>query len=304
MSAALRDLLPGDVPFWKMSGSGNDFVMIDDRAGRIPDAALAPLARSLCRRRLSIGADGIVLIQPAPPDQPAPSDGGPHLRWRYINADGSEGEMCGNGAMCGARFAHLVDAAPADLRLLTPSGIVAARVAADPTDPRVQIAVGAPGPVRHAIRVDVAGLQTEMSAIQVGVPHAVLITHDADAFPGAGGPSFIEYGRAVRHADAFAPAGTNLNVVTVRDRSTIRMRTYERGVEDETLACGTGAIASAIVATSLGLVAPPVAVIVSSGRTLRVDFTGDPASGPVAEVTLGGEARIVSHGVVGPDAWT
>lgn len=292
------------LPFWKMSGSGNDFLMVDNRDGRVAEDDLAPLARALCRRRVSVGADGVVLIEPVPAGHPAPDAGGPHVRWRYINADGSEGEMCGNGAMCGARFAHLVGAAPRALRLLTPSGIVAATVAADPADPRVAIAVGAPGPITHAIAVTAAGIEATFSALRVGVPHAVMIVPDADAFPAPGGPSFNTFGRAVRLHDAFAPAGTNVNVVTVRNRSTLRMRTYERGVEDETLACGTGAIASAVVATALGLVAPPVAVVVSSGRTLVVDFRGDPAIGPVADVTLGGEARIISRSEVGPDAWT
>ncbi len=292
------------LPFWKMSGSGNDFVMVDNRDGRVAEEQLAGLAQALCRRRLSVGADGVVLIEPVPAGHPAPDDGGPHVRWRYINSDGSEGEMCGNGAMCGARFAHLLGAAPRECRLLTPSGLVAATVAADPADPRVRIAIGVPGPITHGIAVIAAGVDATFSAIRVGVPHAVLFVPDADAFPAPGGPSFNTFGRAVRLHEAFAPAGTNVNVVTVRNRSTLRMRTYERGVEDETLACGTGSIASAIVATALGYVAPPVAVVVSSGRTLVVDFRGDPAAGPLADVTLGGEARIVSRGEVGPDAWT
>ena len=136
------------------------------------------------------------------------------------------------------------------------------------------------------------------SAIQVGVPHAVAIVPDADRFPD--GMSFNAFGRATRLHEAFAPAGTNVNIITVRDRNTIRMRTYERGVEDETLACGTGAIASAIVAANLGLVDPPVNVIVSSGRRLRVHFAlnGDQAS----DVLLEGQAHIIADGVIGADA--
>jgi diaminopimelate epimerase len=137
-----------------------------------------------------------------------------------------------------------------------------------------------------------------LHAITVGVPHAVAIVEDVDGF--APGDALISIGRSVRHHAEFAPAGTNLNVVAVLDRCTLRMRTYERGVEAETLACGTGAIASAVVATSLGLVEPPVSVITTSGRPLRVDFTWRQQR--AGDVTLGGEARIIVRGEITGEA--
>jgi diaminopimelate epimerase len=249
----------------------------------------------VCRRRLSIGADGVVLIERALPGDDV------DFRWRYINADGSDGEMCGNGAMCGARFAVLNGIARDECRFLTPTGVVEAQVGCDPGDPSVRIAINDPGEIRHGIDVVADGESFEFSAIQVGVPHAVTFVADPDDFhSGFASTEFNAFGQAVRCAPAFAPAGTNVNVVGVRDRHTLRMRTYERGVEDETMACGTGAVASAITAVSLGLVQTPVSVVVSSGRTLTVDFAwdGERATG----VTLGGNAYIIVRGTIGPDA--
>ena len=281
----------GSIPFWKMSGSGNDFVVIDNRRGIIDSTAASSFTQAVCRHRVSVGADGVVLIEES-------TEPGVDFRWRYINADGSDGEMCGNGAMCGARFAYLNGIAPAECVFRTESGLVQAAVDSTPGSARVGIAVGSPGAITSDIQVEAAGHSLRLHSILVGVPHAVLVLDDTDEF--APGGEFVTIGRAVRHHAVFAPAGTNLNVITVKNRCTVRMRTYERGVEDETLACGTGSIASAIVAHSLELVDPPVDVITSSGRILQVGFLwdGERASG----VTLGGEARIIVQGTIYPEA--
>ena len=279
------------IPFWKMSGSGNDFVVIDNRAGILPPNAVSVFTRAVCRHRVSVGADGVVLIGDS-------NEPGVDFVWRYINADGSDGEMCGNGAMCGARFAVLNGIAPASCVFRTESGPVHAWVDPDPGCPAVRIAVADPGPLRVGVELTAAGRDLVLHAIAVGVPHAVAIVPDVDAF--APGDQLIPIGRSVRHHEMFAPAGTNLNVVAVRDRHTVRMRTYERGVEAETLACGTGAIASAITATALGHTEPPVAVITSSGLPLRVDFTWH--DGRATGVTLGGDARVILRGEIDPEA--
>ncbi|MCC6705630.1 MAG: diaminopimelate epimerase [Thermomicrobiales bacterium] len=283
------------IPFVKMSGSGNDFVVIDNRSGRLDPEVIPGFVRAICRRRLSIGADGAVLIEQ--PDPGLEVD----FRFHYVNADGTRGEMCGNGAMCGARFAVIQGIARDECRFQTDAGIVEARVASDPADPAVSIVMSQPGRPRHGNEVDIDGRRGTYSAIQVGVPHAVTFVDDPDTFIGGfASPEFNAYGRAVRLHEAFAPAGTNVNIAGVRNRHTIRMRTYERGVEDETFACGTGAIATAIVGATLGLVSAPVSIIVSSGRTLTVDFDldGDLAT----NVTLGGNACVVARGSIGPDA--
>lgn len=294
-------LASGRIPFTKMSGSGNDFVVIDNRAGLIPPHSVREFTRLVCRRRVSIGADGVVLIEsPATPAYPGEPTA--HFRWRYVNADGSDGEMCGNGAMCGARFAYLQGIAPAQCVLQTASGLVYAEVEPDRVPsgrcPRVRLKMVEPGPVRTDLELEAAGRMLRLHAVEVGVPHAVILTEDADTF--APGAELVTVGRAVRHHPAFAPAGTNVNAVSVLDRHRLRMRTYERGVEDETLACGTGAVASAVVGTALGLVAPPAEVVTTSGLVLAVDFAwdGERATG----VTLGGEARVVATGEIWPEA--
>ncbi len=281
-----------EIPFTKMTGSGNDFVVIDHRAPLFDPGEVAEFARAVCRRGLAIGADGVVLIEDAGDND------GIDFRWRYVNADGSEGEMCGNGAMCGARYAVLHEIAESPARFLTPDGVVIAEVD-DPHKPTVRIGVSDPGPIRREV-VEVDGIELDFRALKMGVPHAVTIVDDVDAFADAG--AFARIGRAVREHDAFAPAGTNVNVIHRIDERTIRMRTYERGVEAETLACGTGAVASAVVAVAEGLVdGSPVTVITSSGRPLEVRW--EVRDGRATEVWLGGEGRIVATGHLHPEGW-
>jgi diaminopimelate epimerase len=281
-----------EIPFTKMTGSGNDFVVIDHRAPLFEPGQVAAFARAVCRRGVEIGADGVVLIEAAG------ADDGIAFRWSYVNADGSEGEMCGNGAMCGARYAVLHGIADSPARFLTPDGVVTA-IVEDPHTPKVRIAVSDPGPIRRET-VLVEGMELDFHALTMGVPHAVAIVDDADAFADTG--TFHRIGRAVRRHDAFAPAGTNVNVIHRIDERTIRMRTWERGVEAETLACGTGSVASAVVAVAEGLVAgPPVTVITSSGRPLEVRWEVE--DGRVTDAWLGGEARVVATGHLDPEGW-
>lgn len=317
----LPDLHDG-IPFWKMSGSGNDFVVLDNRYGALLPDDIPAFTRAVCRRRLSVGADGVVLIE-------APAEAHDvDFAWRYFNADGSEGEFCGNGAMCGARYAALHGIAPFDCRFLTPAGVVHARVAQESTDPRVSLRIAEPGPVGSAIDVAVTHdgrpISVTLWPITVGVPHVVTIVSDIadpyrlgrnatsqradvmahDELPTVppDDPAFVAVGRAIRHDPAFAPAGTNVNAIQVLDGHTLRMRTYERGVEDETLACGSGAVASACVALARGLVAPPVTVVTRSGLPLDVACDWDPTTRRATNVTLTGEARVVAAGVIGPEA--
>lgn len=282
----------GPVPFTKMSGSGNDFVVIDHRRPLLADTEVRPFVRAVCRRGVGIGADGVVLIEP-----PDADDTDAHFRWRYLNADGSDGEMCGNGAMCAGRFAVLHGIAPSPARFRTPDGIVVAEVG-DPARPEVRIAMSDPGPVRR-VDLTVAGRDLVIDFLWMGVPHAVVVVDDVDLWADLG--TFHAIGRAVRTHEAFAPAGTNLNVVHRVKGHTLRMRTYERGVEAETLACGTGAVASAMVAVQRGLVTGPVTVVTSSGRLLVASWSGD--GNAVTDVRLGGEARIIATGELHPDGW-
>ncbi|HEY7030240.1 MAG TPA: diaminopimelate epimerase [Thermomicrobiales bacterium] len=282
------------IPFAKMSGSGNDFVVVDNRAGVIPAASVAEFARLVCRRGIAVGADGVVLIEsPVAPGEPAP-----HFRWRYVNADGTDGEMCGNGAMCGARFAFLQGTAPAQCAFQTASGIVHAEVDGDGSSPIVRLKMVDPSIVRVNLALEASGPLRNVHCVTVGVPHAVVLTEDVVSF--APGEAFLAMGRAVRYHHRFAPEGTNFDAIEVRDRHRLQMRTYERGVEDETLACGTGAVAGAVVAARLGLVESPVEVVTKSRRVLGVDFAWDGSH--ATGVTLSGEARVVASGEIWPEA--
>jgi diaminopimelate epimerase len=277
-----------------MHGSGNDFAVIDNREGIVPEESFRAWTRAICRRRLGIGADGVILIE-----QPTAEIPDVDFHWRYINADGSDGELCGNGAMCGARFAVHSGLAPRQCRFSTMSGVVTAEVVADRADPRVTIDLVDSSPLVRDVPVTLDGMTHCFDAVTVGVPHAVAVVDDADAFGDAA--LFHSYGRAVRQHEAFAPAGTNVNVIHRVDERTIRMRTYERGVEAETLACGTGAAASAFVAVTRGPVSQPVSVLTSSGQPIEVTFSidGDRAR----SIRITGEARFVAHGVLEPEGW-
>ncbi|MCE9615422.1 MAG: diaminopimelate epimerase [Lentisphaerae bacterium] len=240
------------IPFWKMHGASNDFILVDDRAGTFPAADRAWLA-GLGQRRTGIGSEGIILIQPSATA---------HFRMRFFNPDGSEVEMCGNGARCVARLAHEIGAAPSRMTIDTVAGQLQAEVAGE----TVRLAMTAPADWRLNRTLVVEGETLRYGFVNSGVPHVVVEVADLAACP------VVRWGRAIRrHAD-FAPAGTNANFISVTGPSALRIRTYERGVEDETLACGTGIVAAALVAARHGRVQPPVAVTAASGDVLRVEF--------------------------------
>lgn len=270
-----------------MNGSGNDFVVIDNRSGVAPEI-LADFARAVCRRGLGVGADGVVIIDAALPDTDV------DFRWRYINADGTEGDLCGNGAMCGARFAVEAGIAPASCRFETLAGTIAAEVIEG--GPAVRLEMVDATLSRRGLHLDDAPDVSALDLVQVGVPHVVAMAPDADAFN-----AFDDWGRAIRHHKALAPEGANVNLIHRLSGDAIRMRTWERGVEAETLACGTGSVASALVAVSRRLVSQPVHVVTSSGRTLTVSWEQD---GDVARnVLLTGEARFVARGTLDPEGF-
>jgi diaminopimelate epimerase len=288
-----RDIVVGDVPFWKMSGSGNDFIVVDNRDGLVPADAVAEWTRRVCRPHTGLGADGVVMIE-------ALTDGlrGVDFRWRYLNADGSIVEMCGNGAMCGARFAVDQGIAPNPCAFETPAGIVRAEVRREASCTHVVLDLPDTGPIEAGPGLGIGDDAVDVWSMRAGVPHAVLFVPDAEAWPNVG--TFASAGRAIRHHQQFAPAGTNVDVVTVLPDRSLRMRTYERGVEAETLSCGTGAVASAIVAAVLGSTTSPVTVWTSSGSPLHVSFHWD--GNRATAVQLGGRATVVARGVLAAEA--
>ncbi len=255
-----------------MAGGGNDFVVIDNRSAGITDAA--ELTRRICTRALSVGADGLILIE---------NSGRAPFRMRYYNSDGSLGEFCGNGTRCAARFAFAGGIAGHEMAIETDSGILYADVSDDGS---VTITMPQPASFRADQALSVGDTTVHGSSITVGVPHYVVFLRE-DLWS----QDIVPLGRAIRIHRDLQPAGANANFVVVRDEHSIDVRTYERGVEAETLSCGSGVVASASVSALFGKVKSPVKVRTRSGITLEVSFTLE--GGEVRDVRLKGDARIV-----------
>ena len=267
-----------------MSGAGNDFLVFGEAV--LVGAVETEAIRRLCRRGTGVGADGVLFVSP---------DGRGRVAADYFNADGSVGRFCGNGTRCAARFAVLSGLAPERLVVRTGWGDVEARV-----EPR-RVTLDLPEPVavgRLVPSLDPTGaLKGDAFALAVGVPHVV-----AFVAPGAdlAALDLARVGPPLRHHPQLRD-GANANVVEVLGPGRLRVRTYERGVEAETLACGSGVVASAVTAAALGLAAPPVALETRSLETLTVDFRFD---GEVArDVRLAGDARVVFEGTLIPKEW-
>jgi len=239
------------IPFMKMSGSGNDFILIDHRDPFLKEENLKDLVRKVCQRRISVGADGLILIERS---QKA------DFKWRFYNADGSAAEMCGNGGRCVARFAYLKGIAGPSLKFETLAGILSAQV----DGKKVKLEMTRPFGLRLDETLLVDGKKQVFSIINTGVPHVVLFVEDLE------GVDIVPIGRAIRFHSDFSPNGTNVNFVRLEKGSQLSIRTYERGVEDETLACGTGAVASALIAAFKGFVKSPVSIKTRGGEVLTV----------------------------------
>ncbi len=265
--------------FYKMNGAGNDFVVIDNRdlSIRLDKETIA----ALCDRHRGIGADGLLAVEPA--------EHGADYKFRYYNADGGEAEMCGNGARCFGRFtAHLGDEIPARVTFETIAGTLAAEMVGE----HVRIAMSVPRDLRMDTGASVPGLDAALHFLNTGVPHVVAFVPGGDFFREL---DVFTHGRAIRRHAAFAPAGTNANFATVLAPGHIAIRTYERGVEDETLACGTGMVACALIHHLLTGAPSPIKVDVAGGDTLEIGFekTADDA---FTNVTLTGPADFVFEG--------
>ncbi len=238
--------------FTKMSAGGNDFVVLDNREKRLP-RDISALALRICSRKFSIGADGILVLE---------NSSTSNFRMKYFNADGSHASMCGNGARCMASFAYRIGAAPHTMRFDTDAGIYGARV----EENIVKIFMRPPQAIRMNVRIRLKGKTVTLHAIDTGVPHAVIFVKNIDTADVEG------TGRQIRHHRQFKPAGTNVDFVALSNRHTIVVRTYERGVEGETAACGTGATASALIARLLKKTVSPVRCLTRGGGELIVSF--------------------------------
>ncbi len=263
-----------------MQGSGNDFIIIDNRKAIFPVTERVKLIAALCRRSTGVGADGLILIE----DDPYAD-----FLWRFYNADGSEAEMCGNGGRCAARFAFLKRITGSEMVFTTLAGSIRAQV----DGALVKLEMTRPAGRQH-LEIDCGGALEKIDFINTGVPHAVvMVERDLDLVDVA------ERGAAIRYHQSFAPAGTNVNFIKIEDDYTLSIRTYERGVEGETLACGTGAVAGALIACEHSLVESPTKVITRSGESLTIYYKKEGET--FTEVFLEGGALIVYRGVIDRD---
>ena len=266
------------VRFWKLEGAGNDFLGLDGRAGgfKLKRQQIA----DLCDRRRGVGADGVLVVE-------KPKVRGADFRMRYYNSDGGEAEMCGNGARCFALLARAVSGRKGnELRVQTQAGLLTLRTSGQ----EVQVSMTEPTKLRLGRKLVVAGRKLAVDFLNTGVPHAVLFVRSVRSIDVA------KQGRAIRYHSAFAPSGTNVNFVEIGRGNRIHVRTYERGVEGETLACGTGVVASSILSNLRRGLRSPILVTTRGGDHLRVGFSM--VNGQARKVTLQGPARIVYTGVI------
>ena len=265
--------------FFKLSGGGNDFLALAE-----PDAsdAMPPpeRIRAWCRRGVSLGADGLFILRRAPVG----------VEMDYFNADGFLADLCLNGTRCAAQLAFHLGWATDRVDVQTGAGLVSARrIDAE----RIRLALPAPA-APAALSVDVDGTTCAGHRVQVGVPHFVLQWDNLERAP------VQVLGKALRRHAVFAPGGTNVNFVhfsAKSDQHRMEIRTFERGVEEETLACGSGVLASTAVGLALGALAMPVRVLTQGGFELEVDTDRE-----TGRWLLSGDARVVAEGRLLPSA--
>jgi diaminopimelate epimerase len=238
--------------FTKMSGAGNDFIVVNNIKGHF-NLDWPAFAQKYCALKTGIGADGVVVLD---------KDAATNFAFRIFNADGSEAEMCGNGARCAAAFALEKGIAGETMRFRTKAGIIEGRI--NGSDAAIKMTD--PSGLRTGITINVGSGNRAVHFINTGVPHAIVLTEHIEDEP------VDELGRAIRYHDQFKPAGTNVDFVQIMTEGRIRVRTYERGVEGETYACGTGAVASAIICNELGKLSGPPVHVHMKGGVLKIDF--------------------------------
>jgi len=246
----------------KMQGSGNDFVLLFADDIDTTPAEMPELARGICKRAFGVGADGLIILESAPKEPQV------DYRWHFFNADGSRAEMCGNGSRCAARLAYESGFAPARHAFGTDAGPVRAEVIPDKGEVAVQLT--RPRELELNIRLQDSGWDRDVHYVNTGVPHAVLFSEEADH------EDLGQLGPWLRYHLRFAPQGCNVNIVQHTEQG-LYIRTYERGVEDETYACGTGAVAAAYIARELGRAGDSTDITTSGGERLAVSFQGEDA---------------------------
>ena len=265
--------------FTKMSGSGNDFRIIDNRESLVKNSEKRDFVSKICIPKVSVGADGVIFIENSEKVD---------FKWDFYNGDGSSAEMCGNGGRCVARYAYEKKIASNKMAFETTAGTIEAEVKGN----YVRIKLTNPENLQRNIDIDLNGKMYQVDSLNTGVPHAIIYTRDIMD------EAVFGLGRCIRSHPIFSPAGTNVDFVQKQGENELRVRTYERGVEDETLACGTGVVASALLASRAGMVQPPVCVETKGGEILTVDFKAVSEGESFGDVFLEGSAKLVFEGTI------
>ncbi len=263
------------IKFTKAVATGNDFVIVDDRKGSLK--GLSRLAKKVCDRKRGIGADGLLVLG---------KSGKADFRMRIFNPDGSEAEMCGNGSRCIALYAAEANIASGEMTIDTLAGVLKASVKKDV----VKVRLTEPKNIKWNLCLMIDRCPYKLNFVNTGVPHVIHFVNDIEKV------DVKNLGAHIRHHGEFSPEGTNADFVEITGKDRIKIRTYERGVEDETLACGTGAVASAVISAEVEKMQSPVTVSTRSGEELKVYFkmTG----GEFTEVYLEGKAMLVYEGAI------
>ncbi len=264
----------GLLHFFKVSGAGNHFVLLDVRAKKT-GLRRGPLVRALCAHGHSVGADGVLFLETSEVAD---------FKLVYFNSDGREAPMCGNGTRCAAKFAFERGIVGTEMRIQTGSGLIKASVDAG----GVELDMGKPAGLKKDFGLKTSFGQVKGYYVNTGVPHFVTVAKNL------AGLDVEAMGREIRHHRTFGPAGANANFVRVLSKDSVQLRTYERGVEGETLACGTGAVAAAVSLAVGGLVKPPVKVFTQGGDVLSVRFSVK--GNPLSNALLRGPAQLVYEG--------
>jgi diaminopimelate epimerase len=268
--------------FSKMNGAGNDFIVFDGISQKVK-LSLSE-RRALCRRGYSIGADGLIILEkPQAPQS--------HFRMRYYNANGKEADMCGNGARCAARFAFDNHIAPKHMTFETRAGSQSAVVLANG---RVQLSMPSPTQISPNTLLTIGSKSFRGLFVNTGVPHFVTPTRNLNSL------NVNNVAPPLRHHKAFGKNGSNINFVAVAGKNKLAIRTFERGVEGETLACGTGTVAAALWAHCVHKFSSPVAVK-TLGGTLKISFHS--TKNEFQNIVLEGPTALVLVGHIGPNAF-
>lgn len=266
------------IKFTKSVATGNDFVIIDNRKLFLKGDP-AGIAKNLCDRFYGAGADGLIIVEKS-----ISAD----FKMRIFNPDGSEAEMCGNGSRCIALYAHAKKIAPADMKIETIAGILNANVQGE----NVKVKLTDPKDIQWNLCLMIHECPYKVNFANTGVPHVIHFVDDLESV------EVKKLGPKMRYHEEFSPHGANVDFVKITDKNKnkIAVRTYERGVEDETLACGTGAVASAIISAEAEKLVSPVTVETRSGEVLKVYFESQ--EGSFKNVYLEGKAKLVYEGEI------